>query len=192
MTSYDVKKAVESERDNKFARRKTPPVGQMHRQRMPEVLQVADGSRPVTTASSGPAPPSSGDPTPVNRPFAGMRELGQLPSDTDRRPSKAAALLRRVSIAENIQKLGNSAISPSSPASPTTMRSPLRFFRAREDKRDQSIVAAGDKAKPALGMRERVRSASIARMDTVGISHLLYTRMWLSSSCETDTHYRWI
>lgn len=173
MTSYDVTKAVESERDNKFARRKTPPVGQKHRQRMPEVLQVPDESRPVTTASSGPAP-SSGDPTPVNRPFAGMRALGQLPSGADRKPSKTAGLLRRVSIAENIQKLGNSPISPSSPASPTTMRSPLRFFRAREDKRDQSIVAAGDKAKPALAMRERVRSASIARMDTVGISHLVH------------------
>lgn len=171
MTSYEVQKAIESERDNKFARRRTPPDRARQRHLMPEVLQVEDESRPATT-SSGPAP-SSGNPTPMDRPFAGMRELGQLPMGANKM-LKTGPLSRRVSITENIQKLGESPTSPSSPASPTTMRSPLRFFRAREDKRDQNFVAAAtsSEAKPAVVLRERVRSEAIEKMDRVCVSPL--------------------
>jgi len=172
VTSFDMAKAVEKERDNKFARRTTPAGRVRQRQVMPEILQVEDESRPATTASSIPAPPSSGEPTPANRPYAGMRDRGDIASGMDRLLPKNRLLGRRVSIADNIEKLGTSPVSPSSPESPTTMRSPLRFFRSREDKRDQLIAAsaAPGENKPALVLRERVKGQTMEQMDQVRIS----------------------
>jgi hypothetical protein len=61
----------------------------------------------------------------------------------------------------------SSPTSPGSPASPSTIRSPLRFFRRREDVRD-SIIANTKTAReqePLKVLRERVKEEGVARMD---------------------------
>jgi hypothetical protein len=175
MSSFEVQKAVEFEKDNKFqkgAKFKTGGPSSKKKPRMPEILQVEDeGSRPQTqgTDATNSSPPQSGDPTPLVRPFAGMRDQGRIPSGVDKlKPKKLPGFGRRVSIAENIAQLGlTSPFSPSSPASPTTLRSPLRFFRRREDLRDEIMAntVSALEHKTALVLRERVKDKGVARMD---------------------------
>ena len=162
--SFEVQKATEAERDQKFVR---APARPKQRQMMPGILQVGEdegsaaGSRPLTSQT----PPSVVDP---NRmvPFAGMRDQGKIPTKTMKLP----AFGLRTTLAENIQQLGDSTpFSPASPASPSTIRSPLRFFRAREDVRDSTLAhtETAPERKPAMVLRERVKEESLSKMDQV-------------------------
>jgi hypothetical protein len=175
LTSYDIEKAVEADRDNKFSRGKG-------RQRATEasVFSTEEGVLRISTADDSSAPPTagdqpSGDPTPHEKPFAGMRAMGQVRAGVDKLfpaqpPGRPGRMTRRISIAENVQQLGksmSSPTSPGSPASPSTIRSPLRFFRRREDVRD-SIIANTKTAReqePLKVLRERVKEEGVARMD---------------------------
>eukprot|EP00802_Teleaulax_amphioxeia_P009782 Tamp_09803.p1 GENE.Tamp_09803~~Tamp_09803.p1 ORF type:complete len:611 (-),score=99.95 Tamp_09803:293-2053(-) len=176
LTSYDIEKAVAAERDNKFGRGKARPK-ESSISTDDGVLRIstadvtsASNSRPSTTVDQ-----PSGDPTPLERPYAGIRDMGKVRSGVDKllptqKAGRPGKLTRRVSMAENIQQLGQSVsspYSPASPASPSTIRSPLRFFRKREDVRD-SIIAQTKTAreqKPPQVLRERVKEVGMARMD---------------------------
>ena len=192
MSSYELEKAADAARRNKFVRKVSIAVPR--EREMPEILQVEEGgsssdSRPATHDSAqnrepplsvdARLPGSAGGPTPPDKPFAGMREQGTLRTGVARMdalqagktgPGGGQKVGKRVSMAESIQQLGEmlaSPFSPSSPSSPSTMRSPLRFFRAREDRRDQILAQTKTEreAIPVLMVRERNRDKAVSQMD---------------------------